>query len=209
MTDTSYTIHTKSNGSIIADFQSGDLHNLTRGESSNFTFNLPQNTDLVVENGETYTVPSGQTIGFETTTVNTGGTLIVNGTLQTTTFVDNTTNGTTVNGQIIVTDTGSYTTLQEYEHHAGSYSLNETLQNAFPYSEQLPPSQDSIVFRIEPSTDLQTKNVRPIWGIVDSITDNRNTALNNISYQISVTVLAFGSEYSDFTSIENDLKIEL
>jgi len=72
--------------------------------------------------------------------------------------------------------------------------------------EVIPPTQDSLVFEIKPSSDLQAKDVEPIWGIVDSITDQRNNPLNNIQYELTVTVLAFGSEYSSHTDIEADLQ---
>jgi len=108
-TDIYYTIHTKSNGSVTVDYNLAEINNITRGESAEFEFHLPNPTDDLNVDNTTLTIPNDTTIpsGADRThksvTVKSGATLTVDGTLTTAELtVNGTLNGS---GTVNVVDT--------------------------------------------------------------------------------------------------------
>jgi len=99
-------------------------------------------------------------------------------------------------------------TFEDYERHAGAYSPMQVLSNDRKYREQFEsPAIDSLVWGIRPSSDLQNRNVVGVWGLVDSITNERPQSLSTNRYSVSVFVLARYSEYADHASVEADLLV--
>jgi len=107
MTDITYDIVTAS-GTYVAKFNTEGPHGITRGESTSFEFYFPQGNDelrvsfdeLVVSG--TYTIQSGESETHPLVTVESGATLTVEGTLETSDIV---VNGTlTGDGQLNVFD---------------------------------------------------------------------------------------------------------
>lgn len=118
------------------------------------------------------------------------------------------TRGNTVN---INLDTSSFALLQDYIEYAGSYKTLEGLDGQVYYDETVPSGADvsSIVFGIEPNTDLSNKDVFGIWGILDSATDNRPRALTTNQMGINLLVLAQYSDFADHTALESELNMNV
>lgn len=205
MARTYYDIRTKSNGTISVPFNTGDPNNWTRGESASFTFELPTfDGDLTVsgtytvsgvESYGSITVESGATLTIPSGTVLQGETLTNNGTID-------------QDGTLTIND-ATTETLNKYVEWAGSWATMEMLNNVVKYRTQLPDAEpvDSLVWGIEPNSDLQGENVVGVWGLVESIDNQRNQPLTTNRYQIDVTVLAPLDEYADIDAVESDLVI--
>lgn len=209
VTDVFYDIHTSGSGLIRCKFVSGDLHNLTRGETTSFQFWLPNRGDDLVVSGS-YTVESGTTELYDTITVESSGTLTVNGFLQGNSI--NTETGGTVNvdgGQLNILAGTGFTTIQNLADFAGGFAAQTLLDSTRKFREQIPSTADvdSILVGIEPSDMLKNKDVTGIWGLVDSGTDVRNPALNTNTFELEIFVVAEYSEYSDHTAVNNNLSV--
>jgi len=186
--NTLWKIETVSNGTITARYGTEDLHNMTDGQTSRFLFNFPsKGENLVVPSGETYTVESATEEIYYSADID--GTLNVNGTLTLT--------------------AGTFEQLQEYEQEADNFVRHTTESNNHKYTLQLPSNSsiDSLLVGIQPSQDLQDKNVEGLWGLITGGTDNRNNALTNYDYELEVWKLADYNEYSDTTAVANDLEV--
>lgn len=203
---TKYTIHTKSNGKFSAEFNTQGPNTVTRGEGSSYIFQLK---NLVVESGETITIESGDTESYQKVTVLSDSELIVNGTLNTSELI---VDGTvTDNGTINVSGgtSGPFDTFRQYGDFAGSFVTNRMLDGTVKYRDQIPTSADvdSLVLGIEPSQELKNAGLIGVWGIVNSVSDERNVALSNKFYGLEMTVLAEFDEYSDHADMETNLQL--
>lgn len=116
--------------------------------------------------------------------------------------------GNTVN---ITAEVGNVSLIQDYIEYGGSYSTLEGLNGEIFYGENVPSavSIDSIVFGIEPNTELSNRNVFGIWGILNSASDNRPRATTTNLVGLNMLVLARYSDYADHTALENDLLMSL
>jgi len=206
---TRFKLHTKDNGIFVGEYATNapsEVNNQTRGESATFELEFNEFGDLVVASGDTYTIDAGEFEGWDHVIVR--GTLTVNGELN---CNELTIDGGTINdnGTITIGDgyVNNYADLFDYDRFAGSYTPLETLGNKYPYSERIDNSIDSLVFGIEPSTQLQNEYINGIWAILDNITDSRNQPLSTNRITIDVTILAQYDEYADHAAIENDLKL--
>lgn len=108
-------------------------------------------------------------------------------------------------------DVSNFSLLQDYIEYAGSYKTLEELNGGVLYDETVPSGADvsSIVFGIEPNTNLDGDNVYGIWGILDSATDNRPMSLTTEQMGVTFLVLAKYSDYTDHADIESGLKMNV
>lgn len=108
-------------------------------------------------------------------------------------------------------DTSSFSLVQDYIEYAGSYSTISSLNGKVYYRENVPDlaDVDSIVLGIEPNTDINSKDVFGIWGILDSATDNRPRALTTNQMGLNVFVLAQYSDFADHTALESELQMNV
>lgn len=114
--------------------------------------------------------------------------------------IDGSTSGT-------ITGIAGWGRLKRHTDYAGTYSVNEMLTGDVTYNERLPSSADvsSLVVGIEPSTDLQNRNVTGLWGLIESGSDNRTRPLTRYNFELS---LVFIAEYSDYTRSELEAEFE-
>jgi len=213
---TAFTITTKSNGVLVGRFavnSVSEINNNTRGETATFALDFREFADLTVASGDTYTVEAGDIEGYDDIVVD--GTLVVddNATLYGNSLTQN--DGSTVtisenNGTLSI-DQGSVQdidTLLTFDEDAGSYNTTESLSNTQYYREQISQSEiDSLVFGVEPATQLQDENITGVWGLVNDIQDSRNNALSIRRLTITVDILAQFDEYADHTALENALQL--
>lgn len=205
MTATHYIINTKDFDEIVAKFNTAGINNWQIGETSRFTFELPDfaanktfssdhtvvdvegYNDVTIESGVTVTVASGAILQADTITVN--GTLVNNGTVYTT--------------------SGTANALVDYIEWAGSYSTVETLDNSIRYKTQLPSNAgiSSLVWGIEPADNLQNKDVQGVWALVEGVQNTRNQPLTTNRYTFDLRVLDTFSSYSSLSDVENSLLI--
>jgi len=206
---TEYVIHTEDTTLQASHVQTdpSSINNRNRGSTATFDLFLNPLDVLVVESGDSFTVPSGETQVYETAdidgTLTINGSLVVYGTFDNDGTVDN--NGTlTIKGSIDQIDE-----LLEYDRHAGSYTLSGTLSNTQRFKERLPsnPNISSLVVGLEPSDNLQNDNIKGKWGLISNITDNQTRAITNPVITVEIDILADYAEYSDVTAVQNDLEI--
>lgn len=209
-----YRIHTDKFGTLYAEWVESDpssINNRTRGDSATFDLHVPQD-DKVVQSGTSETIPAGAFVVTQDLLVESNATLTVNGTL----IVHGTSNveqGGTIDGtgtvDVLSGPADPQATLLEYDRHAGSYSLTSTLNNTQRYKERLPssPNINSLVVGLEPATDMVNEEIIGKWGLISNVTDNRTRALTNPIVTVDIEILADYPEYSDVTSIQNDLAI--
>jgi len=183
------------------------INNRTRGETATFDLLIEDLETLSVANGDTYTVESGQTEVYGSVDVD--GTLTINGTLVVRGTFDN--DGTVDNNGTlrVLGSVNRFRDLLAYDRHAGSYTFTATLNNTQKFKQRLPtsPNISSLVIGLEPSNDLETRNVAGKWGLIRNVTDSRTRALTNPVITLEIDILADYSEYSDITSVQNDLEI--
>lgn len=201
-TSTSYDLVTASSGTIQVPYATSSPGVWTRGQTATYTFEFPRTytfpsdytvsgtesyENVVIPAGVTVTIPSGATLNVDSIIVN--GTLTNNGTLN--------------------TASGMLADFNEFVEWAGSYTTLEMLNGVERYRVQIPASAgiESLVVGIEPNQDLQDRDVVGVWGLVDSITNERNQALSTNRYSVDVNVLAPYGEYADVSSVETDLLV--
>lgn len=209
MTDLTFGIETKSNDTIRAEFATDFNDSITRGESVTFDFWLVDSdqtltvssdttaTDLAIyssitiEAGATYTIPSGVTVYT--------GSITINGVLD------------DQDGDLIINQgtTDGFNTLYQYSEWAGKFARFESLNGIEKYRNQIPTGEpvESLVIGINPSADLDNKDLTGIWGLVNSLTDLRENPLTTNRLRIELTVLAEYSDYADHTALEADLEL--
>jgi len=208
MVDTSFQIHTKNQGTIVARHTDSNPYKLTRGDTITLNLWLPDSEDDLLVSSNT-TIEDGAVYG--SVTIEPGATLSVpiGGTLYAGTITNN---GTIDNdGTIVINDgiTNGWEDMREYGDYAGSYTTIEKLNGDYNYREFIPSaaSVDSLLIGVEPSSDLKNKDLNGVWGLVDSVSDTRNTALNIDSYEYTIRILAEYSEYADHPTAETNLKV--
>jgi hypothetical protein len=212
MSGTQITVRTKSNGLLVANYSTSDvsdLNNTTRGDTATVTLDFDESgTDLIVTSGQTITIPVGSTEGYDAVTIQDGGTLTVNGKLNCNVLtVEGTLNN---NGVVNVKDglVAGYDTLLDYDQFAGKYATIETLSADQKYTEQFSDTDiDSLLLAVEPTDDLQNEYIPGVWGLIDNVTDDRNSPLTINRVTVEVTVLATYGEYVDHAAVESDLQI--
>jgi len=80
---TKYSVETQSNGNFDVEFNTADLHSLTRGETTTFEFSFPHpSDDLTVVSGETKAISQGQARLFDEIVVESNAELIIDGKLN-------------------------------------------------------------------------------------------------------------------------------
>jgi hypothetical protein len=213
MATTTYQVHVEGVPDFVAEYNAGDPNTITRGDTATFAFETAladAGEDLIVRAGFEYTVPAGTTEEYDDVYVESGGTLTIKAT-ATLNCNELTVEGTiNENGTLTVQSglvaTGSVAELFEW---AGKYTTLETLDSTVKYREQIPADLaiDSLVLGIEPATALQEQDVRGVWGIVDGITDTRNSALTTDRYQFDVLVLGRYNAFTDYADVQTTLEI--
>lgn len=201
-----YDIRTSSSGVFTVPWNTAAPNGWTVGETATFTFEFPDFSEdltvtdtyvvsgvesygtITVQAGATLTIPSGTVL--QGTTLDTDGTINQDGTL-------------TINGSL------TNTTFTQFVEWAGSYTTLEMLDNSVKYRMQLPTDAgvESLLWGITPNSDLTDRNVVGVWGLVESIQNERNQALSTNRYTVEVTVLAELSEYATAGAVETDLVI--
>jgi len=201
-----YDIRTSGSGVITVPFNVAAPNGWTVGTTATFTFEFPDfSEDLTVT--DTYTVSGVESYG--TITVEPGATLTIpSGTVLQGNTLDQ--DGTIdQDGTLTIKGSLSNATLNQYVEWAGSYATLEMLDNSVKYRMQLPTDAgiDSLLWGITPNSDLTDRNVVGVWGLVESIQNERNQALSTNRYSVEVTVLAEISEYAGVNAAETDLVI--
>ena len=210
MVDTSWEIHTGDNTAIVADAvlsDPSDSNTITRGETASYVFTNILNK-FTVENGETYTIPIGETERYDLVVVN--GTLEINGTLECDQIEIN---GSVIgSGTLKVDDDFAFelADVEPYSEYAGKFSPIETLGAKQRYKENFTdPELDTLLVGVEPQARLERKTIEGYWGLISNITDERNRPLSNNQVEIEITVLAPYDEYDDHTAVQTDLEVTL
>lgn len=123
--------------------------------------------------------------------------------------MSNRTHGGTSAYMLHVSNDADFSTLLEYQRHAGSYTINDTLSNTQQYRLTIPDSANigSLLWGIEPDTGLSNRHITGVWGLVSSITDGRTTALTHPVLEVELDVLAEYGEYASRSDVETALKI--
>jgi len=202
-----YTLHLSGGKTLYVDHNSEGPNIDTRGQTVTYEFwfnredlnisnAFTQTTDesygsITIEPGGELIVPSG--VELRAATITNNGTLTNNGTVT----IDN----RTVNDE--------FNDAQALGDYAGKYTTVETLTSEQNFREFVPSGADieSLVIGIEPDADLSQKSVIGVWGLVDSVDDTRNMALNTHNYGLTVRVLGEFSEYSSVTDVKNNLEV--
>lgn len=105
-------------------------------------------------------------------------------------------------------DETNYDVVKKYRDYDGSVSVNELLNGDARYRDYIPTGAtvSSLLVGIEPSTDLQNKDVPGIWGVIEELQDRRNTALSTNRLSVSVRVLSPFERYADHTTAVSNLR---
>lgn len=188
MSDVTFTIHTKYNGQLTATSLTSDWPTVTRSETQTlrFWFNNPDVRDsLVIEDGESHTIPSGESETYRRLVIEDGGSL-------------------TVDGDLTI-EAGGLWTLLQYLDYAGAVATGEDGAHVPWYRSQLDSRADvgSLVLGIEPSSDIEDRSVTGLWGVVTGGRDVRNSTLTNWQLELEVFVLAEYREHSDRAAMES------
>ena len=119
------------------------------------------------------------------------------------------THGGTASLTAYVPDSSVRDNLLEYQRHAGSYTINDTLNNTRRYRETIPGNTavESLLIGIEPNSELKAAGVRGFYGLVRSISDARTPAFTNPAVNLEVDVAAGYSEYSSLSVAEDALEL--
>jgi hypothetical protein len=177
----------------------------TRGETTTYTFEFPAfNSDLVVSSD--YTVSGVE--GYDTVTVESGATLTIESgaILQTTELTD--TGTVTVDGTLSINSL--YGDLPgEYAEWAGSFTSMEMLDNVERYRVQLPDSLtiDSLLWGIQPSQSIRDRGQPGVWGLVDSVSNERPQSLSTNRFSVDVFVLGRYNDFADVSDVETNLLV--
>lgn len=207
---TSFRLYTE-DGLTVGEFavnSVAEVNEQTRGDTATLEIEFPQEFDLTVESGTTITIPSGESRAYGDITVN--GTLISNGAL----FA----NSITVNDGGLYQSDGDdtieenlvqdYTLFQTLAEFAGKYETEESQNATVKYREFIDTTAiNSLVIGVEPSSNLQTKNITGIWGLLNDVSDARNQSLSTTRLTLEVDILAAFDEYSEVTDVQTTLEV--
>jgi len=160
------------------------------------------------------TIPTGETQTATVVKVRDGGTLNINGTLETGRV--SVADGGTLNitGTLTITGESGGMDLLRYQPFAGSFGTVETLSSAVAFRERLPSTgagddPTSLLVSVRPGDDLLRDDVRGVWGLVDNVTDTRDPSIGQERAAVELTVLARYSEYDDHQAVRDDLEATL
>lgn len=202
---TDYTIKTSGYADFAVKYNTGDINNWTRNETATFTFEFPTfHENLTVSDAYT----AGEVEGYTTVTVEAGATLTIpDGHVVYAQTAD--IQGTVTGGGLLSLQGDFASAFNEFHEWAGSWATMEMLNSVVKYRTQIPDTAgiDSLVWGIEPNPELQDRNVVGVWGLVESINNERNQPLTTNRYSVDVTVLAPLDEYADIDAVESDLVI--
>lgn len=176
---TTWKIHTKSDGIHYATALTGDWPTVTVGREVSLRFRTVDTPTLVVESGETHTVPAGEVEIYDETIVRDGGTLNENGTL-------------------VRTGGENFRPWLEYAG-AAARGVNEDM---VPYYREGLPGRarvDSHVLGFEPDTELRKAVVPGFWGLLTGGGDRTNPTFTNREVEFLVFVLG---RFRDWTRSE-------
>jgi len=207
----SYTVHKGSAGVLDVPKETSSIsgsNQINLGGTATFEFR-EMHSRLTVQNGETVTVSNGDTERFDFVTVESGGTLTVDGTLE----ADELTNNGTlnVNGTLKVNERFAFELedLRPYREYAGNATLRETLNGTQRFSERIDESVlDTLVIGVEPDQSARDDAIPGVWGVVERVTDSRNQPLATNVATIELRVLAPFNEYSSVSDVTSDLRID-
>jgi hypothetical protein len=205
MADTTFTIKTKSFPDIVPPYATSGPNNWTVGETATFTFEFPPfDGELVVS--DSYT--AGTEEYYDTITVEPGATLTIpDGSVIYANSAD--IQGTLTGDGLLSLQYDFAAAFTNFAEWAGSWTTLEMLNSELKYRIQIPSGAgiDSLVWGIEPNSELQGRGVVGVWGLVESIDNERNPALTTNRYSVDVTVLAPIDEYATISDVETDLVI--
>jgi len=208
---TRYTLHIVGEDPIQVDFNSESANVTTRGDTATYDFWVsddPARNDITISGDVTL---SNSQVRGTVSVLDTGSLTIDEGVVLTASDMD--IDGTVDNNGTIKIDglanRSLFDLLQDLGDYAGKYTITETLNSKQKYRDFVPPTASiaSILVGIEPHQDLVESDVDGIWGLVDSVSDPRNLALNTTHYQFTIRILGEYSEYSDITDVKNSLEV--
>jgi len=202
--NTTYTIHTNDVSASVR-YNTASPGTWTRGETTTYEFEFPRFYDSLTVT-DTYTVNGIE--GYDSVTVEAGATLTVpaGSRLQTSTLTDN---GTVdVDGTLVV-NSAFAELLPQYTEWAGSYAPLESLTSVQRYRTQLPDSIpiSSLVWGIEPAESIRGRGQPGVWGLVDSVSNERTQSLSTHRFRVEVLVLGRYSEFADVTDVRSQLEV--
>ncbi len=168
-----------------------DINNRTRGDGLEINLSVPQ-SDLTISTDTT--IGASEFVVTQNLTVESGNELIINGTLIVHGTVNTEENATidTQDGTLNILSIGDpQNALLDYDRHAGSYTLSNTLNNTQRYKERLPnsPNVSTLVVGLEPATELQNDEIAGKWGLISNVTDSRTRALTNPLVTLEIDIL--------------------
>jgi len=207
MTTRPYRLVTQSIGDIFLPAVLDSPTAPDRGETVSVSLELPRyDRDRIVTEDRTVSglltaddliVTSEATLTVEPTGVVQVNRLEQNGT------VDN-------NGRIIADDGSRETRLLEWTELAGTVRTVESLTHQPFFRTRINPSEhaiDRLVWGLEPPSDVRQQGVRGLWGLLESLTVDRDATLSRNRGEAELTVLAPFSAYSDVTDLAADLSL--
>lgn len=199
-----FTLHTKLKDITVAYVSSEPVAG-TRGDTVSYVVELDPPPATVIDSDATIT--SSETKSYPALTVD-GATLTIDGEVEASNVEVINGGEIVVNGTLRITS-GTRDVLNEFIEWAGSFATLETLRNQVRYRSQLPPEAgiESLVVGIEPPQALQDRNIVGVWGLIDSIEDQRDRTLSTNRYRLTIRVLAPYTAYQDIADLEENLKI--
>jgi len=202
MGDTFFEIITPTR-SIYAQYNGRAPRTLTVGETETFEFVFPTRdrvvtpppgvSDLTVASDTT--IAAGDTVQALTTTVQSGVTLTIDGTLET---ADLDTNGTVVvNGSL---DVGNF---ERVRVESGDVLLVDdlTIENGAKVVVESGGALQAT------TADLRDRDVPAVWGLVDNVRDAREPVLSEKRIEVTVRILAPFDEYTDLSAVETAFEV--
>jgi len=189
-----------------------EVNNRTHGSQLRVDLQVSALDVLIVSDDNTHTVAEDTTEIYTDVIVESNGILNVDGELI---VYGNVTNNGTINisatGTLTITDKAvePFADIVAFDRHAGSYSINNTLNNQQRYRERLPanPNISSLVVGIEPNKSIQTEDITGVWGLIGNISDARNRPLSDSLIRVEIDILAAFAEYSDVTNVKTNLEV--
>lgn len=96
-----------------------------------------------------------------------------------------------------------YTALRRLGRYAGGFSLFETPNNRFRYTQTTPSNAPSVLVALAPTYDTPASGV---WGLVGDITDDTTLPEAVCQIDLSVTILAPLDAYESRDELTDDLE---
>jgi hypothetical protein len=183
----------------------GDYLEAQPGKGQTIPFYTKQE-DLVVSSGETYTVESGTWEYFSDVTIESGGTLDVNGTLV---AVSITNDGTLDNDGVVINGASKYAAynrVNDLIDAAGNGTVELDYQGVPAFQDIVRPQANvnSMVIKVE-GVDLP--EFRDFWAFVTDGSNDTTILGAKEDLQLETTVIAPVDEYGDRTTLENAVEV--